>query len=332
MLSVSHCMYFTHVTRSTACGGPRMGAIVTGRDADHGLRGHPNVRDLRALAADGRAGRAVRARGRGLRRRCPLCQDVAAEEGWLKEGSPTSPVVAAERPRRRLGLSLATIFERARPQPTEPVASEPILRRLSPPELAMVEAADLFNASAFRRTRRRGSRRAWGSRRWRASSRCPGPTPRSPSPSPGTCPGTSTGSRSTRRSRCGSRSAASSAPSSIRSTGRGTRASRTAGGSCRTSSASRIGLWPSRPRRSRTTSRASGSTASSGDTFESTSPATGETIGVFPKSGAEDVDRAVQAAKTAFPEWRLVPAPKRGQLLFRGGQVLAERKEELARS
>ena len=83
---------------------------------------------------------------------CPLCQDVAAEEGWLKEGSPTSPVVAAERPRRRLGLSLGTIFERARPQPTQPVASEPILRRLSPPELAMVEAADLFNASAFRRT------------------------------------------------------------------------------------------------------------------------------------------------------------------------------------
>ena len=81
---------------------------------------------------------------------CPLCQDVAAEEGWLKEGSPTSPVVAAERPRRR--LSLGQIFERARPQPTEPVASEPILRRLSPPELAMVEAADLFNASAFRRT------------------------------------------------------------------------------------------------------------------------------------------------------------------------------------
>lgn len=81
---------------------------------------------------------------------CPLCQDIAAEEGWLKEGSPTSPVMSAERPRRR--LSLGTIFERARPQPAQPVASEPILRRLSPPELAMVEAADLFNASAFRRT------------------------------------------------------------------------------------------------------------------------------------------------------------------------------------
>jgi hypothetical protein len=80
---------------------------------------------------------------------CPLCQEVAVEQGWLKEGSPTTPVVPAGRPRRRL----ASIFERARPQPAEePVASEPILRRLSPPELAMVEAADLFNASAFRRT------------------------------------------------------------------------------------------------------------------------------------------------------------------------------------
>ena len=36
--------------------------------------------------------------------------------------------------------------------------------------------------------------------------------------------------------------------------------------------------------------------AASGETFESTSPATGETIGVFPRSGAEDVDRAVAVA------------------------------------
>jgi hypothetical protein len=80
---------------------------------------------------------------------CPLCQEVAIESGWLKEGSPTSPVVPAEKPRRRLRLS--SIFER-RVTPEEPVASEPILRRLSEHELAMVEAADLFNASAFRRT------------------------------------------------------------------------------------------------------------------------------------------------------------------------------------
>jgi hypothetical protein len=79
---------------------------------------------------------------------CPLCQEIAIEQGWLKEGSPTTPVVPAERPRRRL----LSFFEGRRPPPEEPVASEPILRRLSPPELAMVEAADLFNASPFRRT------------------------------------------------------------------------------------------------------------------------------------------------------------------------------------
>src|SRR5919204_6045948 len=70
--------------------------------------------------------------------------------------------------------------------------------------------------------------------------------------------------------------------------------------------------------------------AASGETFESTSPATGETIGVFPKSGAEDVDRAVAAARAAFEEWRLVPAPRRGEILFRFGQLLIEHKEDLS--
>src|SRR3954466_8010199 len=70
--------------------------------------------------------------------------------------------------------------------------------------------------------------------------------------------------------------------------------------------------------------------AASGETFETTSPATGETLGVFPRSGAEDVDRAVEAAKAAFEDWRLTPAPKRGEILFRFGQLLAEHKDEVA--
>ena len=69
--------------------------------------------------------------------------------------------------------------------------------------------------------------------------------------------------------------------------------------------------------------------AASGETFESTSPADGELIGVFPRSGADDVDRAVAAAKEAFEEWRLVPAPKRGEILFRFAQLLTEHKDEL---
>src|ERR671930_2382324 len=69
--------------------------------------------------------------------------------------------------------------------------------------------------------------------------------------------------------------------------------------------------------------------AASGQTFESTSPANGETIGVFPKSGRDDVDRAVAAAKAAYERWRLVPAPKRGEIIFRFAQLLIEQKDDL---
>jgi alpha-ketoglutaric semialdehyde dehydrogenase len=68
----------------------------------------------------------------------------------------------------------------------------------------------------------------------------------------------------------------------------------------------------------------------SGETFETASPATGETLGAFPRSSAQDVDRAVEAADAAFEEWRLVPAPRRGEILFRFGQLLSERKDDLA--
>jgi alpha-ketoglutaric semialdehyde dehydrogenase len=70
--------------------------------------------------------------------------------------------------------------------------------------------------------------------------------------------------------------------------------------------------------------------AASGETFETTVPATGAVLGSFPKSGAEDVDRAVEAAKAAYEDWRLVPAPRRGEILFRFGQLLADRKDEIA--
>jgi aldehyde dehydrogenase (NAD+) len=69
--------------------------------------------------------------------------------------------------------------------------------------------------------------------------------------------------------------------------------------------------------------------AVSGETFESRNPATGETLGRFPKSDAEDVGRAVAAAKAAYEDWRLVPAPKRGEILIRFAQVLEREKESL---
>jgi hypothetical protein len=81
---------------------------------------------------------------------CALCEEEALETGWLKEGAPTTPLVADDR-RRRSALDLRSIFG-ARRAPDAPVASEPILRRLSDEELSMVDAADLFNGSQFRRT------------------------------------------------------------------------------------------------------------------------------------------------------------------------------------
>jgi hypothetical protein len=81
---------------------------------------------------------------------CPLCSDVAIQHGWVKEGSPTTPAAAPLRRRRR--LSLAAIFDPKRAGAEEPVMAEPILRRLSKPEQAIVEAAELFNASSYRRT------------------------------------------------------------------------------------------------------------------------------------------------------------------------------------
>src|SRR3982751_6398641 len=66
----------------------------------------------------------------------------------------------------------------------------------------------------------------------------------------------------------------------------------------------------------------------SGEWFENTNPAdTRDIIGRFPLSTKEDVDAAVDAARNAFDLWRLTPAPKRAEILFRLGEVLRENKE-----
>ena len=68
-------------------------------------------------------------------------------------------------------------------------------------------------------------------------------------------------------------------------------------------------------------------------TFENRNPADRhDLIGLFPVSGAEDVAQAVDAAKTAYVRWRLVPAPKRGEILYRVGDLLRKHKEEIARA
>lgn len=64
--------------------------------------------------------------------------------------------------------------------------------------------------------------------------------------------------------------------------------------------------------------------------FESINPAnTSEVIGMVAKSSSVDVDRAVESAREAFKRWRLVPAPKRAEILFRVAEILKKRKQEL---
>jgi aldehyde dehydrogenase (NAD+) len=71
--------------------------------------------------------------------------------------------------------------------------------------------------------------------------------------------------------------------------------------------------------------------SASGRTFENVNPANRhELIGIFQKSNVEDVETAVAAAKEAYKTWRLVPAPKRAEFLFRAARLLSERKEMLA--
>src|SRR6478752_6368284 len=82
---------------------------------------------------------------------CPLCAETALEYGWVREGAPTSPTVPNARRRRNGNWWSGLLGTRPRPA-QETVAPDPILRRLSEDELAIVEAADIFNSSQYLRT------------------------------------------------------------------------------------------------------------------------------------------------------------------------------------
>jgi len=72
--------------------------------------------------------------------------------------------------------------------------------------------------------------------------------------------------------------------------------------------------------------------ARGGKVIEDRNPAnTDELVGMFPASGAEDVERAVEAAKAAYNKWRLTPAPKRAEILFHAAEILVARKEDDSR-
>ena len=84
---------------------------------------------------------------------CPLCQELAIEAGWIKEGAPTTPTLENGRRRRKRKRNLVEFLGLTRTTEEAGLAQqEPILRRLSEPEVALLEAADLFNGSAYRRT------------------------------------------------------------------------------------------------------------------------------------------------------------------------------------
>lgn len=71
--------------------------------------------------------------------------------------------------------------------------------------------------------------------------------------------------------------------------------------------------------------------SSSGESFENRNPAdTNDLIGTFPASNKSDVNEAVAVAKEAYKSWRLVPAPRRAEILYRTGELLGERKEQYA--
>ena len=72
--------------------------------------------------------------------------------------------------------------------------------------------------------------------------------------------------------------------------------------------------------------------STTGETFEDRNPADNrEVVGVFQKSGKADVDAAVDAAKRAYSKWRLVPAPRRAEIVYAAAAMLFERKEDCAR-
>ena len=72
--------------------------------------------------------------------------------------------------------------------------------------------------------------------------------------------------------------------------------------------------------------------AAGGGRYENRNPAKwDEVVGTFPLSDARDVDRAVATAREAYSSWRLVPAPERGEILKKTGDIMVSRKEEISK-
>jgi hypothetical protein len=90
--------------------------------------------------------------GKGYVDVCTLCQEIAIDHGWTREGLAMLSPSVHQPTRRRRQRHLWQVLLGGRDDEPEPVVGEPILRRLSDDEIQLVEAADLFNQSQFRRT------------------------------------------------------------------------------------------------------------------------------------------------------------------------------------
>jgi hypothetical protein len=69
--------------------------------------------------------------------------------------------------------------------------------------------------------------------------------------------------------------------------------------------------------------------SSSGRTFQTANPATGEILASFSQGTREDVEKAVEAATKAQPAWRTFPAPRRGEILMKAARIMRDRKTQL---
>ena len=73
-------------------------------------------------------------------------------------------------------------------------------------------------------------------------------------------------------------------------------------------------------------------TSKTGATFNDINPADkSEIVGVFPKSGTEDINTAVDAAASAFDKWRKTPAPARAEIIYKAEKLLRKKKDDIAR-
>ena len=67
-----------------------------------------------------------------------------------------------------------------------------------------------------------------------------------------------------------------------------------------------------------------------GRTLKSINPAdTSDIVGIIPRSGQNDIDMAVAAARKAYEKWRLTPAPRRGEIILRAAEMICKTKQEL---